>query len=312
VSVTLGPTHWGGWIFRNSLADMGSELQSAAAALYAARPEDFTAARDERSKAARANGDRELAAAIGRLRKPSAAAFLVNLLVTHKPGLVAEVTGLGRELSDAQQRLDGPEMRRLGRARQELIRRIGAEAASLAAEVGGGASASVLEEVTNTFQAAVTDAAAAAAVRSGQLIKALPAAVTPAQLAASVALPDLLDLREREPEEPEQARPERTPKRPSKRDSERARRQHEQAERAVNAARALLEEKARGLEAGRIRRRQLEGERDRLQQQLDEVEDSLTDLQADLRDLERERRMAQHELQDAERAAATLPAPPSE
>jgi DNA repair exonuclease SbcCD ATPase subunit len=288
---------------------MASELQSAAAALYAGRLEDFTAARDERSKAAKADGDKELAAAIGRLRKPTAAAWLVSMLLLHRPELVDEVAGLGAALRQAQQRLDGPEMRRLGRVRQEVIRRVGAEASTLAAELGSPSSTAVLEEVAHTFQAAATDAAAAAAVRSGLLTKALPTAVTSTDLRASLALPDLVDLEAAEPEAEPLQRAETQPvrKRPSKRDAERAQKQRDQAERTVQAARDALDEKTGLVEDGRTRRLELEHGIEDLQQQLDDAEDALADLEKNLRALEKERRAAQRELQDAERAVADLP-----
>ncbi|WP_157155970.1 MULTISPECIES: hypothetical protein [unclassified Diaminobutyricimonas] len=288
---------------------MASELQSAAAAVYSGRLEEFTAARDERSKAAKAAGDKELATAIGRLRKPTAAAWLVSMLVAHRPQLVDEVTGLGRDLRRAQQRLDGPEMRRLSRVRQEVIRRVAAEASAVAAELGSPASAAVLEEVTQTFQAAATDAAAAAAVRSGLLTKALPAAVTGTDLTAALALPDAIDLAAEEPDaEPKQpAETIPVPKRPSKRDTERAQKQRERAQRAVEAARTALDEKTRSVEDGRTRRRELEQGIEDLQQQLDDLEDALSDLERSLRGLEKDRRAAQRDLQDAERAVADLP-----
>lgn len=283
---------------------MASDLVSVAAALYALTPDEFTSARGELAKTARAEGDRALASAIGRLRKPTAAAWLVNMLGGHRRDLVDEVVSLGRRLRQAQKRLDGPEMRRLGRQRQELIRRVGAEASALATELGSAASPAVLEDVSESFQAAVTDAAAAAAVRSGLLTKALSAAVTPADLAGALALPDVVEL-PAEVEAPESPADESsTP--PTRREAERARKQHERAERAVQSARELLDERTGLVEASRVRRAELEQQLERLQQELDDLQDALADLDRDLRGLERDRRTAARELQDAERAAADL------
>ena len=49
-------------------------LDGATEALYALRPEEFIPARDAAVKRARADGDRDLAAALASLRKPTASA----------------------------------------------------------------------------------------------------------------------------------------------------------------------------------------------------------------------------------------------
>ncbi len=56
------------------------DLDTVGTELYGLRPTEFTAARDAQAAAARRGGDRELAAAIKKLRRPTPAAWLVNLL----------------------------------------------------------------------------------------------------------------------------------------------------------------------------------------------------------------------------------------
>ncbi|MCW2667516.1 MAG: hypothetical protein JWN57_2478, partial [Frankiales bacterium] len=62
--------------------------------LYALPPEEFTAARDAAARQARADGDRAGAAALKALRKPTAPAHLVNLLVRAEPDLVDQLLEL--------------------------------------------------------------------------------------------------------------------------------------------------------------------------------------------------------------------------
>ena len=56
--------------------------------LYRLAPEDFTAARDAAAKQARADGDRDGAAALKALRRPTVSAWLLNALVRTAPELV--------------------------------------------------------------------------------------------------------------------------------------------------------------------------------------------------------------------------------
>ena len=71
-----------------------SELDDVADDLYAGPPGEFIARRTAAAKAARSDGDRELAAAIGELRKPTVSAWLVNLLVRDDPDLAGRLTQL--------------------------------------------------------------------------------------------------------------------------------------------------------------------------------------------------------------------------
>ncbi|MFV0138119.1 hypothetical protein ACLGIH_34035 [Streptomyces sp. HMX87] len=75
------------------------DLETVSDELYGLRPGDFTAARNERAKAARSAGDRELAEQIRRLRRPTLAAWAGNLLVRQQPdenGCCSSVRRCGR------------------------------------------------------------------------------------------------------------------------------------------------------------------------------------------------------------------------
>lgn len=162
----------------------------AAAELYALMPDAFTAARNKRAAEAAKDGDKDLGKAIRALPKPSSAAWLVNMLTLHRPELISEVLELGAVLREAQSDLDQKQLRQLSGERQRLLRSAAREARSLAEELGHQVSAAVGAEVEQTLWAAMTDADAAAAAASGQLVRALEAnGWDPVDVAGAVADP---------------------------------------------------------------------------------------------------------------------------
>ncbi len=152
---------------------MISGLDSAADELYSLAPTDldrFNARRTELVAAARAGGDRELARAIGALRKPVQAAALVNALAHRKPAELARLADLGGRLRNAHRQLRGDQLRELSEERQRSLNRL----VKLAQEVAGRAvGETVLGQLRATFEAAIADPAAEQAVRSGRLTAAL-------------------------------------------------------------------------------------------------------------------------------------------
>ena len=79
-------------------------LDEVVAQLYALPPEEFTAARGEAVAAARTAGDRDLAKQIGALRRPTVAAWLVNLLAHQRPDLIGDLLALGDAMRTAQRK----------------------------------------------------------------------------------------------------------------------------------------------------------------------------------------------------------------
>lgn len=146
-----------------------ADLDAVAAELYALPPDEFTAARNARAHQA----DRPLAAQIKALRKPTAAAWAVGLLA--REGQLGDALELSAALREAQDDLDAAELNRLGRQRRALVAALAAQAADLAAAKGVTVSASARTEVEKTINAAVMDAAAAAAVMTGRLVRTLEA-----------------------------------------------------------------------------------------------------------------------------------------
>jgi hypothetical protein len=143
-----------------------SRVDEAADELYALPPSEFTAARARHVAAA---GDKGAAKAIAALRRPTVAAWAVNRLVRSGAPELAEALELGERLRDAQRQLHGSELRRLDGRRRELVGVL----TSMAASGAGGLAGAALQQVRNTFVAAMADAGLAAEVRGGRLVKAL-------------------------------------------------------------------------------------------------------------------------------------------
>jgi hypothetical protein len=147
-------------------------LQEVAHELYGLLPSEFIKARDEAAKAARAT-DRALSDEIKGLRRPSTAAWAVNLLAREKPELLEQVLALGVSLRQAQAGLQGEELRNLTRQRRQLVAAVVGEVRALASSAGVRLTETVARQVEDTLTAAMSDETAAAAVHSGMLTESL-------------------------------------------------------------------------------------------------------------------------------------------
>jgi hypothetical protein len=147
-------------------------VDRAADELYGLAPEEFTAARDEQVRAARSAGNRQLAAALGRLRRPTVSAYILNLLVRDQPEVGEQLVALGEELRRAQQELSGSALRQLATQRAQLVGVLVRSARKIAAEAGHPVSQAVAYELEQTLHAALADPDVAAEVGSGRLTRA--------------------------------------------------------------------------------------------------------------------------------------------
>jgi hypothetical protein len=143
--------------------------------LYASPPDGFVAARAEAVEAARQAGDRDLAKLIGALKKPTVAAWLVNLLAWRTPELLDELVELAAALRSAQRDLQGEQLRELSTERRRVVSALVGQARKLAIAEDPSVSAAKLPlaDVENTLTAALADADIAEQVRSGRLIRAV-------------------------------------------------------------------------------------------------------------------------------------------
>jgi len=159
----------GGW----SGHDVGVDLAAAIDELYGLAPEEFVARRVVLAQQAREFGDRGLAGEIGKLRKPTVGAWLSNLLARTEQGQLEQLVDLGRGLRDAQDTLDGSQLRELGRQRSQLVSALALLGRRHAAQMGHPVGESAVREVESTLTAALSDPGAAELVLAGALTQSL-------------------------------------------------------------------------------------------------------------------------------------------
>ncbi|MFI1953674.1 hypothetical protein ACH437_17800 [Streptomyces xinghaiensis] len=139
--------------------------------LYALPPGEFIAARD-RAAAAAPRGER---GAIRALRRPSLAAWAVNLLVREDRSRTDLLLRLGAELRTAhQQPAGGGRLRELIGQQRQLVAALARRAGQLTADAGRPVSDAVLREVEDTVHAALADPDAARELARGRLTRAFP------------------------------------------------------------------------------------------------------------------------------------------
>lgn len=146
------------------------EFADVARELLLVAPQDFVAERTARQRAARKD-DRALATAVGKLRKPAPAAWVIDLLA--HDGALDDAVDLGPALRKAQADADPDAIRTLRRQRAEVVDALAQAGADLASDAGHPVTPAVLEQVRSTIEAAMADPHAGAAVRSGLLVTAL-------------------------------------------------------------------------------------------------------------------------------------------
>ncbi|HWM72540.1 MAG TPA: hypothetical protein VNQ53_02310 [Nocardioides sp.] len=169
---------------------MSDDLLEIADDLYALPLAEFTPARD--AKAKELKGD-DLGKQVKALKKPSTAAWVVNLLVRREQEQVDQVLTVGEALRDAQASMSGDDLRALTKQRRQLTAAVTVQARRLAADEGLKVTQAVADQVEATLTAAMVDEECGKAVRSGLLVAALATTgVDEVELARSVALPDAL------------------------------------------------------------------------------------------------------------------------
>lgn len=140
--------------------------------LYGLGPSDFVAARTDRQKQARSDGDKALAKQIGALRKPTIVGWVLNVTVRDADDDVADLLDLGEALREAQQHLSGATLRTLTKQRQRAVRAVANRAAEIAEDRGHPIGEDVVREVTQSLNAALSDADIADELRRGRMLGA--------------------------------------------------------------------------------------------------------------------------------------------
>lgn len=146
-----------------------SEVDEAADQLYALNPREFTAARDARAKELKDAGDKEAAAEIKALRKPTVTAWLANQLVRQHSDELRPLLELGSALREATASLSGPQLRELSRQRNDVVQALVRQARDLAAAADQAVSEDVARGLEETLNAALADPALAELLLQGKL-----------------------------------------------------------------------------------------------------------------------------------------------
>ena len=148
-------------------------LRAAVEELYGETPSRFTARRSELAGQAKQAGDKQLAAAVTALRKPTVAAWAVNHFVRTCRDEVDELRSFAELLREAQRTLDADQLRLLGRERSRRVDAVADRVAQEAASAGQRIGTGVAVEVRDTLTALIADEDAEASVLTGALVKAL-------------------------------------------------------------------------------------------------------------------------------------------
>ncbi len=159
--------------------------------LYALPLDEFTAARNDRAKRLRAEGDADGAKEAKALRKPSRAAWAINQAVRAEPGAVKDLIDAGVRLARAQdaalagKRGGGDDLRAAIAAQGEAVERLtGAAGREL-----GSSRGPQIDRVRETLRAVAGDDELRAEVEAGAVTRDHEASGFGGELAASVAAP---------------------------------------------------------------------------------------------------------------------------
>ncbi len=144
---------------------------SEAEELYGLALGEFTSRRDALARELRAT-DRERSNAVKALKKPSLAAWILNLLVRREPEQIAQLVSVGSALREAAASLDAAQLRALTAQRRQLTAAVTTVARRHALGEGVKVTEAVAEEIEGTLTAAMVSADAASAVQSGLLVRA--------------------------------------------------------------------------------------------------------------------------------------------
>jgi len=131
--------------------------------LYRERPEDFVARRNELVKELRADGDREEAERLRKLRRPSVTAWLINRVALDSPPLLDAFAAASEAVEEAQRRaLEGDEeataeWRAAADREREAAVAVAVAAERAARDAGQPASPRALELLDQTLRAAAGD-----------------------------------------------------------------------------------------------------------------------------------------------------------
>jgi hypothetical protein len=269
------------------------DLETAANELYATSPDDFIERRQQLVAEAKQAGDRELATQIGKLRRPTRSAWLINLLAREQADDITALLELGIALQEAQQRMAGEELRELSVQRRKTVDAMARRAVELGREHGYDAPDAALQEVGQTLQSALGDQAIAELVRAGRLTQAVTyGGFGSTDLASALGA----SLPAKAPSRPEQ--PVESPAAP-KRDAK----QRREAEKAAAEARKQATEARQAAESAEEAAQAATQRADDLADQVESLRTQLRQTEAAEREAREEARAARKRYQELRQAA---------
>jgi hypothetical protein len=282
---------------------VSDDLLDIADELYGLPMNDFTPARDAKAKELKGT---ELAGPVKALKKPSLAAWVVNMLVRHETEQVDQVLAVGAALRDAATSLDGKELRELTKQRRQLTNAVTARARGVASSLGVKVTQSVADQVEDSLTAAMLDPDCAKALRSGLLVSAMAATgVGESTAGAAVALPAALGFSATSAPAAPSGRPDLKVVPDPDADAKKlaaAEAALEAASSAEEAARATYDEADGAVTELEARTMQLQAEIDELKRRLVELEESAEEVDEELDEAEEARTEARTALRKAEQA----------
>jgi hypothetical protein len=260
--------------------------------LYGLPLEEFTPARDAAAKEIRKAGDRETAARVAKLPKPSPAAWAANQVARTQPDLIEALLDAGASLRAAQDAaVAGGGSRALRDATVAERRAVEdvMNAATGLKPAGKKLSRAMADRLRTALHAAATDEAIRSALSAGRLVsEATAGGAWPFAVGDDVPLPS----------------PKRKPKakaKPKEVDEE-----AERAEREAAELRKALEAQLREARAAlRVRERVAEGaseDADAAAEAIEDARERLEEAQAALQEAESEAEAAQHQLVESHEA----------
>jgi hypothetical protein len=276
---------------------VAQELLDIAEELYGLPLAEFTAARDARVRELKGT---PVAGEVKALRKPATAAWVVDLLVRREHEQVLQMIAVGEALRRAQEGMDASALRELTKQRRQLTAALTVRARALARSVGLRVTEQVAEQVEETLTAAMIDAVAAQAVRSGLLVTPLRATgVGDVDAAAAVAVPDALGFTVAPVADPPVSLRVVPDPEPDRRALEEARSALAEATEELSSAEAGRAEAVAEVERLQARSLQVQAELDELRRRLAELETAAQEVDDQLAEAEDERA----EAEDAVRVA---------
>jgi hypothetical protein len=220
--------------------------------LYRGEPKEFVAGRNGLAKELRAAGDREAAERVGKLRRPSAAAWMLNRVALESPEELHEFAAATAALEREQARaVEGDEgaaagWREAAAREREATEAVVARAERLATDAGQAPNARTLDLVASTLRAGAGDAELRDAILRGRLERERSAATLATLATGATPKPSARSRKRRERREAS-----RELERLEGQVAEAEARRDRLGERVEQVGEALRQEKARLAEAKR-------------------------------------------------------------